>query len=584
LGSRPPRRFPLGGHLDSGPPTGEQKAARRAATAGVFRRLDRIEGNGMKRNRLAAVAALFAVAATPPLDAQADAPGARMQRVADRQPGEGEGPYRRLVIRGATLIDGSGAPPRGPVDIIVAGNRIESIRSAGTPGLAPERDREPRDADREIDASGMFVLPGFVDTHGHGGDPDKAPDNGYAYRLWLAHGVTTVRGVPLYDAGDDQSLSDRQRSRDNGIVAPRLFTYAVFGAGGDVGPIRTAEQARAWVRWAARQGFDGIKFFNPVPPPALQAALAEARALRLGTVAHLGQAGVAEINADQAGEWGMQGITHFYGHFESLLRDRRLPAYPHDYNLADEQWRFSEVARLADQIVEPGGPEWRAYLERQRERGVIFSPTLSIYSAGRDVMRARNADWHARYTLPSLQDFFAPSRTSHGSYFWDWTTEDEIAWRRFYGPYMRLMNDYKNIGGIVTVGSDAGFIYQPWGFSYILELEMLQEAGFSPLEVIQAATVNGAREIHAARGDAPEFGMVRPGMLADLVLVPGNPLANLKLLYGTGHMRLNPETQQVERVGGVRWTIKDGIVYDAPALLAQVAAMVEAARRREPRR
>jgi predicted amidohydrolase YtcJ len=99
--------------------------------------------------------------------------------------------------------------------------------------------------------------------------------------------------------------------------------------------------------------------------------------------------------------------------------------------------------------------------------------------------------------------------------------------------------------------------------------------------VIQAATINGAREISEPRGREPEFGMVRPGMLADLVIVPENPLANLKVLYGTGHMRLNPRTQQVERVGGVRWTVKDGIVYDAPALLESVARMVEAQRARE---
>ena len=81
--------------------------------------------------------------------------------------------------------------------------------------------------------------------------------------------------------------------------------------------------------------------------------------------------------------WGWHGITHFYGHFEALLRDRRLPAYPHDYNMFDEQWRFSQVARLADQIVEPGGPEWRAYLERQLERGVTFirRPSTSIRPA-----------------------------------------------------------------------------------------------------------------------------------------------------------------------------------------------------------
>jgi imidazolonepropionase-like amidohydrolase len=139
------------------------------------------------------------------------------------------------------------------------------------------------------------------------------------------------------------------------------------------------------------------------------------------------------------------------------------------------------------------------------------------------------------------------------------------------------------MGGRITVGSDPGYIYQSWGFSYIQELEMLQEAGFSPLEVIQAATVNGAREINAPLGQEPQFGLVRPGMLADLVIVPGNPLANLKLLYGTGHVRLNPETNRVERVGGVRWTVKDGIVYDAPALLESVARMVEEQRAREER-
>src|SRR6185503_4284458 len=203
------------------------------------------------------------------------------------------------------------------------------------------------------------------------------------------------------------------------------------------------------------------------------------------------QGGVAEVNAERAGEMGLQGITHFYGHFEALLRDRTIPAYPDTYNMSDEQWRFGQVARLVDQIVEPGGPEWRAYLERQLERRIFFSPTFNIYSASRDVMRARNADWHARYTLPSLQRFFDPSRAHHGSYFWDWTTADEVAWRRFYGPFMRLINDYKNMGGRVTAGSDPGFIYQTWGFSYIGELEMLQEAGFSPLEVIEAATWNG---------------------------------------------------------------------------------------------
>jgi hypothetical protein len=89
-------------------------------------------------------------------------------------------------------------------------------------------------------------------------------------------------------------------------------------------------------------------------------------------------------------------------------------------------------------------------------------------------------------------DFYSPSRTSHGGYWYYWTTADEIAWRNFYQVWFKLVNDYKRMGGRVTTGSDSGFIYQTYGFGYINEFELLQEAGFHPLEVIQAATMNGA--------------------------------------------------------------------------------------------
>ena len=84
----------------------------------------------------------------------------------------------------------------------------------------------------------------------------------------------------------------------------------------------------------------------------------------------------------------------------------------------------------------------------------------------------------------------------------------------------------------------------------------------------------GAKTLYEPKGEAPPMGVVKNGMLADLVIVGENPLSNLKVLYGTGHMRLNPQTNRQERVGGVKYTIKDGIVYDAPKLLAEVAAAV----------
>ena len=104
---------------------------------------------------------------------------------------------------------------------------------------------------------------------------------------------------------------------------------------------------------------------------------------------------------------------------------------------------------------------------------------------------------------------------------------------------------------------------------------MLQEAGFHPLEVIRSATMNGAEEIFYPKNKPIEYGVVREGLLADLIIIDENPLANMKVLYGTGAVKLNDKTGEVERVGGVKYTIKDGIIYDAKELLGDVAKMVE---------
>ena len=117
----------------------------------------------------------------------------------------------------------------------------------------------------------------------------------------------------------------------------------------------------------------------------------------------------------------------------------------------------------------------------------------------------------------------------------------------------------------------------PYGVAALNRLveEILQEAGFHPLEVIRSATMYGAETLAQRTGKEPEVGIVRQGMLADMLIVDANPLENLKVLYGTGWFRLNDSTGKVEPVGGVKYTIKDGIVYDAKQLLADVARMVE---------
>lgn len=507
----------------------------------------------------------LALALAQPLAAQAiPAP--------DRGPDEGEGPFDRLIIRGAIVIDGAGAPPSGPTDIVIEGNRIVEVRTVGYPGVPIDPEGRPTGATREIDAEGHYVMPGFIDLHVHSGGPPKNPEVEYAYKLWLAHGVTTVRGVGLNEFW--HSISEQQRSARNEIVAPRIVNYQGPGTGWQENPIVTPEQARAWVRWAAEQGVDGLKLgFHP-NPELMAHFLDEANQLGLGSTAHLSQPQVHAMNALDAARLGLGAMTHFYGLFEALYKDRSLQPWPTDFNYMNEQHRFGQVARQWNMIHERGSEPWNNLIQEFLELDFIIDPTMTIYHAGTNVMAARNADWHDTYTLPSMWDYYTPDRRAHGSYWFYWTTEDEVAWANFYKRWAEFLNDYKNAGGRVTTGSDSGFIYKNYGFGYVEELELLQHAGFHPLEVIRAATLHGAQAIFDPKGEPIQYGVVRPGLLADLVIVEENPLENLKVLYGTGAVRLNDETGRPERVGGVKYTIKDGIVYDARQLLADVAEMV----------
>jgi imidazolonepropionase-like amidohydrolase len=485
---------------------------------------------------------------------------------------EGEGPWPQLILRGATLINGTGAPPSGPVDIVIEGNRIADIRTVGHPGLPIDDQRRPQLAEggHEIDLGGHYVLPGFVDLHGHIGGAQQGTPAEYVYKLWLAHGITTVRD-PGCGNGLDFCLSEKSRSERNRITAPRIHPYVFFGQGHGR-PFRNPDEALRWLRDVAKRGAEGVKFFG-YRPDIFEAALQEVARLGMRSAAHHAQLDVARTNALTTARWGLTTVEHWYGIPEALFESRTVQDYPAHYDYMNEQHRFAEAGRLWAQAAPPGSDTWHAVMAEMLSLDLTLNPTFGIYQATRDVMRARNADWHADYTLPSLWAFFQPSRSAHGSFFFDWGTEEEVAWRDNFRRWMVFVNEYKNRGGRVTVGSDSGYIYKVYGFGYIEELEMLREAGFHPLEVIRAATLSGAE----ALGAADRIGSVEVGKLADLVVIAENPLANLKVLYGTGHLRLSADNQP-ERVGGVRLTIKDGIVYDAEALLGDVRRMVDAAR------
>ena len=163
---------------------------------------------------------------------------------------EGEGPYERLVLRGGILIDGTGAPPIGPVDIVVEQDRIVAIRNVGYPGTPIREQDRPEGGDREIDVEGMYILPGFVDMHGHIGGTSQGTPAEYVFKLWMAHGITTVRD-PGSGSGLEWTLEHKRKSTANTITAPRIQAYAAFGAFWDK-PVTTPEEAREWVRFVGR--------------------------------------------------------------------------------------------------------------------------------------------------------------------------------------------------------------------------------------------------------------------------------------------------------------------------------------------
>jgi len=487
-------------------------------------------------------------------------------------PSDGDGPFERLVIRGATMIEGSGAPPIGPVDIVVENDRIMKIQVVGYPGLAIDPDRRPDPGTKEIDAHGMYVMPGFVDMHAHPHtiDSGQGVPLDYVLKLWLSHGITTSRVVGA--RGVDWIMDLKRLSDENKVTSPRIVAYPVFGQ--DFGrEISSPEDAREWVRWVKTRGADGIKFFG-APPEIMTAALDEATVQGLRSTEHHAQLNVTRMNVLDTASKGLMSMEHWYGLPEALFADRVIQNYPLDYNYQNEAHRFGEAGRLWKQAAPPFSEHWNAVMDSLLAMDFNIDPTFVAYLASRDLMRQSRNEWHALHTMPSLWDYYRPSRAAHGSYWFYWTTENEMDWKENFRLWMTFINEYKNRGGRVTLGSDSGYIYNLYGYGYIQEMELMREAGFHPLEVIRSATILGAEGV----GLESEIGSIQVGKKADLVIVSENPLENLKVFYGTGALRLNDDTGEVEKVGGVRWTIKDGVIFDAKELLRDVREMVEASK------
>ncbi len=454
--------------------------------------------------------------------------------------------YDRLLIRDVLVIEGNGTPIRGPLDIVIEKDRIASIGRVGKD--------EPFDA--VIEGEGRTAIPGLINLHGHLHHERAGIEMPYQYQLdlWLACGITTVR-----DLGSDreQALDARCKSDAGEVPSPRLFLYMV--AGGE-----TAEEARLSVRGIQDARGDGIKVVG-MDRESFVALLAEANAAGLRVAHHIG---VEDTDAwdDIAG--GTTTIEHWYG-----IPDAAIPygsqQFPPGYNYSNELDRF----RWAGHLFREADPaKLGQVLQGMVDAGVAWDPTLTIYEATRDALAAQNQPWFAEYLHPALAKFFEPNLESHGSFFLDWTTADECAWRDNYQRWFAALREFAERGGTIGTGEDAGYIYRLYGFGLIRELELQQEAGFHPLDVLKHATSNGAKILDREH----ELGRLKKGFKADIALVNGNPLANFKLLYPTG--TLVQDGSGTRRGGTIEWTIKDGLCYRGAVLIENVRQIVSEAR------
>jgi imidazolonepropionase-like amidohydrolase len=457
--------------------------------------------------------------------------------------------YDRLVIRNVLVIDGKGTPMRGPLDVIVEGNRIAAVTGANT------RPDAYKNEAHVLDGTGMYLLPGLINSHIHLHDERAGIEQPFEYehKIYLSCGVTTVR-----DVGTDpkKAVAERRKSQEGSIVAPRIYVYMVAGG-------RTPEEGRKAVRAIKEQGADGVKIFG-LDSDIMAAVLDEATKLGLKVADHMA---VEETDARDAAAFGVDTIEHWYGVPDAALKGSQN--FPPDYNFNNESDRFRWAGRLWRE-ADPAKLE--RVLAEMVKQGVGWIPTFSTYEACRDMIRARNLPWFKEYLHPALEAYFEPSPSRHGAFSWGWSTEDEIAWKENYRIWMKAVRDFADMGGVVGAGDDAGFIYTLYGFTYLTELEMLQEAGFHPIDVIQCATGNNAKLM----GLEKELGRVRQGYLADLILIDENPLANLKYLFPTGVLDIKDGKAVVR--GGIKWTIKDGIVYETPRLAREVKEIVTKAR------
>jgi imidazolonepropionase-like amidohydrolase len=416
-------------------------------------------------------------------------------------------PSRPLAFMHVTVIDVTGAPSRSHQTVIVTGNRIAAVGRTG-------KVRIPKNA-QVVDASGKYLIPGLWDMHIH-----SFTDNGWEwlFPLLIANGVTGVRelGTRLPFERINQL---RRETLEGKILGPRYGAVTgrvLDGTGSIILPqtvVETAEQAQSLVREYKQQGMDFIKVYNLLTREVYLAILDEAKRQKIPVAGHV----PFSMTASEASDLGQISIEHFTDMFLSCSRDED----------AIREERRQELAkgltlRPASPLETKAGATYdeqkaAALAARFRRNGTWWCPTI-ITSGTVPAERRREGDSRLKYIPTSTQQ--------------TWRTAFDVSIRNIPSADDRKMRSQRKLeiaglmhrmGVRLLAGTDAPTPYVFPGVSLHEELELLVQAGLSPLEALQTATVNPAKFL----GKEQEIGTIEKGKLADLVLLDANPLENI---------------------------------------------------------
>ena len=387
-----------------------------------------------------------------------------------------------IVITHVTVINVTGGAPQTDVNVFIDDARITSIGTGAPPAKATL-----------VDGRGKYLIPGLWDMHVH-----LSPARDHALPLLVANGVTGVR-----DLGGHLSELDAWRAKIAAHVqdGPRIFRAGPSLNGEAFNSFQlavgTPEESRGIVRALKQIGVDFIKVHRRTPRESYYAILDEARKQGLNVVGHIPMA----ITPEEASDAGQHTIEHivtpFEGTFTATVKDNDLGAAVR---------RFRESGGAA------------ALFARFVKNHNYFDPTLSTYRSIIDAIDPGTPLGPNRKYLAAsvLKKVDGKAKTA--------TPEQVAKQRAVFAELMEIAREAHRAGVTMLAGTDIADEPRIAGFMLHDELELLVQAGLTPLEALQAATINCTRSL----GQEKDLGSIEPGKIADVVLLDANPLDDIR--------------------------------------------------------